>query len=142
MRDSNSIRFITPSWFSIIWGLCVSMVFLVWAYQMLTIMFGGVSGGVLIGLLTRSVSVQVISPAGCLMLNVLFITIEAIIYVLVSRVLLEVVTAVFQIEMQLRVISEDIHVIRKRAKTSEGHHDYEHRIAAIRSMFPRRQKPR
>jgi len=87
-----------------IWWLCVFMIVLIWAYQTLTIITGGVSGGVLLALLTLSVSVPVVNPAGFPIVNFLLITLETVFYLFLSRMFLELVFAAFCIEVHLRII--------------------------------------
>ena len=78
----------------------VAIVFLVWGYQTYTIAQGGLSGGLLIRLLSMTAS----NPP---LMNLLLITLDAVFYLLVARMILEFTIIVFRIETRLRTIEEN-----------------------------------
>jgi len=98
--DFGFTRFITNSLTSFIWMAVVAIVFLVWGYQTYTIAQGGLSGGLLIRLLSMTAS----NPP---LMNLLLITLDAVFYLLVARMILEFTIIVFRIETRLRTIEEN-----------------------------------
>ena len=95
--DIGFTRFITNTWISTIWGFCIVFTTVVWGYETYTIFQTGKGTG---WFFTTMLPNQ---QQGFL---VLFMTFEAIIGLLITRVMLELIIAIFRIEMHLRAIRE------------------------------------
>jgi len=100
--DIRFTRFINNPLNSISWVLCILIVIAVWGYQVFTIVQGGIGGGLLIALLSSAVENV---PARQLV-NFLLVSLEAIICLLVARLILELSIIPFRIELRLRAIEE------------------------------------